>query len=267
MGWTAAARWRTIVSVQGRVGCRHVHLNGISTLRECNVYRYGNELIPYEKAWKWQQEFMKEHWKETRSDVSKDVVMLLQHKSVYTLGRGASMDNVKQKLKDDNIETTSSLIRVDRGGEVTYHGPGQLVVYPILNLRYHTKDLHWYLRQVEQVVIETLASFQVLGERIPGLTGVWVDGKKIAAVGTHASKWVTMHGFALNVQVDLRAFDEIVPCGIEDRQVMNLQQIRPDVSIEQVEEAALEAFKTVFSLKLCTNTMLDRCYDNGLDGC
>ena len=178
------------------------------------------------------------------------------------------MENIKfDPVKDEHVK----LVRVDRGGEVTYHGPGQVVVYPILDLSQHKKDLHWYLRQVEEVVIRTLAKFDILGERVDGLTGVWVeepqsssrkngpchnghdderDMRKICAVGTHASRWVTMHGFALNVKTDLRDFDRIIPCGIEDRAVTSIERIRPDATIKDVQNAAIEAISEVFHLDI-----------------
>ncbi|CAI5723930.1 unnamed protein product [Peronospora destructor] len=196
--------------------------------------------------------------------VDKDVVLVLEHPSVYTLGRGGNMDNIKFDPEKEQIK----LVRVDRGGEATYHGPGQVVVYPILDLTQHKKDLHWYLRQVEEVVVRTLAKFDIQGERVDGLTGVWVEEqsssgdngqcsgrheremRKICAVGTHASRWVTMHGFALNVKTDLRAFDRIIPCGIEDRAVTSIERIRPDATIKDVQDAAIEAISEVFHLDM-----------------
>eukprot|EP00644_Phytophthora_capsici_P000319 jgi/Phyca11/560110/estExt2_Genewise1.C_PHYCAscaffold_40573 len=191
--------------------------------------------------------------------VEKDVVLIMEHPSVYTLGRGGTMENIKFDPEKEHVK----LVRVDRGGEVTYHGPGQVVVYPILDLTQHKKDLHWYLRQVEEVVIRTLAKFDIKGERVDGLTGVWVEEKeehgkgnyeremrKICAVGTHASRWVTMHGFALNVKTDLRGFDRIIPCGIDDRAVTSIECIRPEVTMKDVQDAAIEAISEVFHLDM-----------------
>ncbi|KDO17770.1 hypothetical protein SPRG_16470, partial [Saprolegnia parasitica CBS 223.65] len=166
----------------------------------CLVHRLG--VVGYRQAWAWQQQLLKERFRAAEAPM--DVCLMLQHPPVYTLGRGASLANVKF---DPTKETAFELIKVDRGGEVTHHAPGQLVVYPIFNLTRDPfkKDLHWYLRQVEEVVIDTLSAFDIAGERVDGLTGVWVPDarhafpkSKIAAVGTHASKWITMHGFALN---------------------------------------------------------------------
>jgi len=119
------------------------------------------------------------------------------------------------------------VFRTERGGEVTYHGPGQLVAYPILNLVHHKKDLRWYLQSLEDVVINTCATFGVVAERREGLTGVWASGAKIAAIGIAASRWITLHGFALNVCTDLSAFEKIVPCGLTDG-VTSLAQLNPN---------------------------------------
>ncbi|KAI9906557.1 hypothetical protein PsorP6_004072 [Peronosclerospora sorghi] len=229
--------------------------------RQCIVYRLG--CVEYETAWDWQKQLIQQRVLAIRGgeSVKKDVVLVLEHPSVYTLGRGGTMNNIKFDPKKERVK----LVRVDRGGEVTYHGPGQVVVYPILDLSQHKKDLHWYLRQVEEVVIRTLSKFDIQGERVDGLTGVWVEEKpgsggdkrqserdmrKVCAVGTHASRWVTMHGFALNVKTDLRAFNRIIPCGIDDRAVTSIERIRPDVTIKDVQDATIEAISEVFHLDM-----------------
>jgi lipoyl(octanoyl) transferase len=232
--------------------------------RKCVAYRLGR--VEYETAWGWQKHLIEQRVLAMRAgqSVEKDVALVLEHPSVYTLGRGGTMDNVKFDPEREHVK----LVRVDRGGEVTYHGPGQVVVYPILDLTQHKKDLHWYLRQVEEVVIRTLAKFDIQGERVDGLTGVWVEEKpgsgdeehrkgsykremrEICAVGTHASRWVTMHGFALNVKTDLRGFDRIIPCGIDDRAVTSIERIRPDATIREVQDAAIEAIGEVFHLDM-----------------
>lgn len=231
-----------------------------SSRRKCVAYRLG--LVEYETAWMWQKELIQQRFVAQREGrpLDHDVVLMLQHPSVYTLGRGATMDNVKFDVNKDDCK----LLRVDRGGEVTYHGPGQLVVYPILDLNYYNKDLHWYLRQVEQVVIDTLAEVGIRGERLESLTGVWVDDqssadgsihserdmKKIAAVGTHASKWITMHGFAINVTTDLKAFDRIIPCGIDDRAVTSIECFLPGITLSQVEAATLTSMTSIFNVDM-----------------
>jgi lipoyl(octanoyl) transferase len=142
-----------------------------------------------------------------------DLLLLVEHDPVVTLGRGTkpgSLPLSPTALAQRGVP----VVEVERGGDVTYHGPGQLVGYPVLHLGEHREDLHWYLRQLEAVIITALAELGVPAERNPGLTGVWTRGRKIASIGIHVKQWVTFHGFALNVSTDLRAFDLIVPCGI-----------------------------------------------------
>lgn len=142
-----------------------------------------------------------------------DLLLLVEHPPVVTLGRGTKAGNLlaaPELLAARGVE----LFEVDRGGDVTFHGPGQLVGYPIVDLKGHRQDLHWYLRQVEEALIRALAPFGIVGERSPGFTGVWTAGRKLASIGVHARDWVTWHGFALNVTTDLSYFDLMVPCGI-----------------------------------------------------
>jgi lipoyl(octanoyl) transferase len=145
--------------------------------------------------------------------IAEDVLLLVEHPPVVTLGRSSKEQNLLASpalLAARGVE----LFDVERGGDVTFHGPGQLVGYPIIDLKRHRQDLHWYLRQVEEALIRALAPFGIVGERSAGNTGVWTQGRKIASIGVHARDWVTWHGFALNVTTDLSYFDLIVPCGI-----------------------------------------------------
>eukprot|EP00752_Nemacystus_decipiens_P006499 g5852.t1 len=151
-----------------------------------------------------------------------DVLLLLEHPSVYTLGRGSSLDHLRFDPTNPSSSGGREVRRTERGGEVTWHGPGQIVGYPVLDLNYYKKDLHWYLRQLEAVVIQVLEAYGLEGERETEHTGVWVDGAKVAAIGLNASRWITSHGFAINVNPDLRAFEAIVPCGIQGRPVTRL---------------------------------------------
>ncbi len=199
--------------------------------------------MPYLEAWKWQQSLVSDRKLNPQLD---DVLILLEHPPVYTLGQGATTEF----LKFDPAQTEYELHRIERGGEVTYHCPGQLVGYPILNLQHYRKDLHWYLRQLEDVIIRVLAVYRLEGTRISGLTGVWVEGRKVAAIGIKVSRWITMHGFALNVCPNLEGFDRIVPCGIPDKPVGSLVQFVPDITIEQVRQDVAIAFAEVFSVKL-----------------
>jgi lipoyl(octanoyl) transferase len=147
--------------------------------------------------------------------VAQDVLVLVEHPPVITLGRSTKAGNLLasgEQLAARGVE----LFDVERGGDVTFHGPGQLVGYPIVDLSEHKPDLHWFLRQVEEVLIRGVAPFGVVAERDPGKTGVWTRGRKLASIGVHARQWVTWHGFALNVTTDLSYFDLMVPCGIAD---------------------------------------------------
>jgi lipoyl(octanoyl) transferase len=175
-----------------------------------------------------------------------DVLLLLEHPPVYTLGTGSDIKFIKFNLD----KTDKEVYRIERGGEVTYHCPGQLVGYPILNLRYYQQDLHWYLRQLEEVILQTIAIYGLSGERIAGLTGVWVEGYKIAAIGIKVSRWITYHGFALNVCPDLSGFAEIIPCGIANKPVGSLQQFLPNISLMQVQRDLSRVFASVFGVEL-----------------
>ncbi|WP_413162960.1 lipoyl(octanoyl) transferase LipB [Capilliphycus salinus ALCB114379] len=211
-----------------------------SVRRQCKIYNLG--LVPYPVAWEWQRSLVKQHQQHPESD---DVLLLLEHPPVYTLGQGADPKFIKFNPNSHNVPVH----RVERGGEVTYHCPGQLVGYPIVNLRRHQQDLHWYLRQLEEVIIRVLAAYGIEGSRIAGLTGVWVAEKKVAAIGIKVSRWITMHGFAINVCPDLRGFQQIVPCGISDRPVGSLIEFVPTVNLELVRSQVKIAFAEVFDLE------------------
>ncbi len=148
-------------------------------------------------------------------EIPEDVLLLMEHPPVVTLGRSSKNANLTASPELLHLRGVD-LFEVERGGDVTFHGPGQLVGYPIIDLKRHKQDLHWYLRTVEQALIDTLSALGIPGERNTGYTGVWTGGKKIASIGVHARDWVTWHGFALNVTTDLSFFDLIVPCGIPD---------------------------------------------------
>jgi lipoate-protein ligase B len=147
--------------------------------------------------------------------LTEDLLLLVEHEPVITLGRGtrnSSLPLEPAELRRRGLD----VFEVERGGDVTYHGPGQLVGYPIIDLQDHRPDLHWYLRTLEAVLIDTLAELDIAAERRTGLTGVWTRGRKIASIGIHVKQWVTLHGFALNVVNDLQNFGLIVPCGIDN---------------------------------------------------
>jgi lipoyl(octanoyl) transferase len=148
-------------------------------------------------------------------EIHEDILLLVEHEPVVTLGRGTRPGSLPVAAAE--IERRGlGVFEVERGGDVTYHGPGQLVGYPIIDLRQHREDLHWYLRRLETGLIDALAHLGIEAETNPGLTGVWTRGRKLASIGIHVKQWVTFHGFALNVNTDLSYFDLIVPCGIRD---------------------------------------------------
>jgi lipoyl(octanoyl) transferase len=213
----------------------------MSMSRHCWLYCPG--VVPYAEAWEWQRSLVQER---RQSFDLEDVLILLEHFPVYTLGQGSQLEF----LKFDPATSKVPVHRIERGGEVTYHCPGQLVGYPILNLRFYQQDLHWYLRQLEEVIIRVIGHYGLRGERIPGLTGVWVDNHKIAAIGIKVSRWITMHGFSLNVCPDMRGFRQIVPCGIGDRPVGSLAQFCPGLAIADVLPLVQQEFASVFNVVL-----------------
>ena len=183
-------------------------------------------------------------------EIAEDVLLLVEHPPVITLGRSS---------KDAHLLANPELLRargvdvfeVERGGDVTFHGPGQLVGYPIIDLKRHKQDLHWYLRQVEEVLIRALRGFGITGERVQKYTGVWTNGRKIASIGVHARDWVTWHGFALNVSTELSYFDLIVPCGIPDVRMTSIQrEIARDVRLDEVASVIAQSAAGVFNLEL-----------------
>ncbi len=181
-------------------------------------------------------------------DIAEDLLLLVEHPPVVTLGRSAKDAHLlasPQLLAARGVE----VFEVERGGDVTFHGPGQLVGYPIIDLKRHRRDLHWYLRQVEEALIRALARYGIEGERNVGFTGVWTRGRKIASIGVHARDWVTWHGFALNVSTDLAFFDLIVPCGISGVTMTSIErETSHPVPMPSVEEAVAAAFGDVFGL-------------------
>lgn len=215
--------------------------------RFCWLYNEG--LVEYATAWQWQRSLVDARREAPSSPDLEDVLILLEHPPVYTLGQGASLEFLKFSLENSD-RRDKQVYRIERGGEVTYHCPGQLVGYPILNLRYYKLDLHWYLRQLEEVLIRVLAIYGLAGERIPGFTGVWVSGRKVAAIGIKVSRWITMHGFAVNVCPDLAGFRQIVPCGISDKPVGSLAEFIPDIEIDRVRQQVANAFAEVFEVEL-----------------
>ena len=200
--------------------------------------------MPFQQAWDLQRRWQERLLLDSATGADAEAVWLLQHPSCFTLGRGASEDH----LLFDPEHPPAPLHRIDRGGEVTHHAPGQLVAYPVLDLRRRRTDLHWYLRQLEQVVIDVLQALGLQGERIEGLTGVWLDQRKVAAIGVGCRRWITQHGLALNVTCDLEGFRSVVPCGLKGRSVGRLRDWIPDLEIEIVQSLLRDALAARFDL-------------------
>lgn len=175
-----------------------------------------------------------------------DLLLFTEHEHVYTIGKGGDANHLlasDEELKEGGVD----VFRIDRGGDITYHGPGQVVGYPIIDLNRYFSDIHRYLRRLEEAIILALAEFDIEAGREEGMTGVWVGGEKIAAIGVKVSKWVTMHGFALNVNTDLSKFDRIIPCGIFHKGVTSMQRIiGREIPLEDVHQKLTEAFSAVF---------------------
>lgn len=175
-----------------------------------------------------------------------DLLLYTEHEHVYTIGKGGDDNHLlasEEELKTGGVE----VYHIDRGGGITYHGPGQVVGYPILALDQYFADIHRYLRSLEEVIILALEEFGIEAGREEGMTGVWVKGEKIAAIGVKVSRWVTMHGFALNVNTDLSKFDRIIPCGIFHKGVTSMQRLLgEEIPLERVQTKLTEAFASVF---------------------
>jgi lipoyl(octanoyl) transferase len=183
-----------------------------------------------------------------------DTLLLLEHPHVFTLGRNARREHLlasPQRL----AESSAQVFETDRGGDITYHGPGQLVGYPILDLTQHRRDIAWYMRSLEEVFIGVAADYAVQADRVAGAPGVWVGDDKLVAMGVHVSRWVTSHGFAFNVSTDLSYFDWIVPCGLRDKGVTSLEKLLDRrVEMDEVIERVVNHFGKIFGLQMETGT-------------
>ena len=199
--------------------------------------------MPYAQALEWQRALVEDR----RANRVGDLLLLVEHPPVVTLG-------VRQAISRSHILATDAMLasrgveihETGRGGDVTYHGPGQIVGYPIIDLKPDRLDVHRYVRDLEEVIIRAVSDFGVQGERVRGLSGVWVGHDKLAAIGVRISRWITSHGFALNVTTDLDAFTWIVPCGIEGRGVTSLHRLVAPADQAQVEARLIARFAEVF---------------------
>jgi lipoyl(octanoyl) transferase len=210
-------------------------------VRPLHIRRLG--VVPYGDALALQRELVEER---RRGEVS-DVLLLVEHPAVLTLGVRGDGGRSHILATDEALEARGiDVFEAGRGGDVTYHGPGQLVGYPILDLNPDRRDVHRYVRDLEEVLIRAAADFGVTAGRVPGLTGVWVGQEKLAAIGVRISRWITSHGFALNVTTELSDFNLIVPCGIADRGVTSLARLGCAASRAQVEDRVVARFCEVF---------------------
>ena len=212
-----------------------------STSRILDISDLG--LVDYQAAWDLQTELHRQVVNNERGDI----LLLLEHPNTYTLGKIADENNLiggKEFLEKHKI----SVFNIDRGGDITYHGPGQIVGYPIIKLENWEKDTHKYLRALEQVIINVCAQFGIRAGRNEAYTGVWIEDRKIAAIGIKVSRWVTMHGFAFNINTDLELFNGIIPCGISDKRVTSLQkELGEKLIIDELKDRIADEFKNVFS--------------------
>ncbi len=199
------------------------------------------EAVPFAKALRWQRE-----WQHNMLDDSSvlQAVWLLQHPKCYTLGKGSSESN----LLFDPLNPPAPLYRIGRGGEVTHHLPGQLVAYPVLDLRNYQADLHWYLRELEEVLLDVLLELGLIGERIAGLTGIWIQRRKVGAIGVGCRRWITQHGLALNIDCDLDGFNSVIPCGLHGHQVGALNHWIPGLKVSEVQPLIRMALSKHFRL-------------------
>ena len=195
-------------------------------------------LKPYKQVWNLQKKLQNK----LIDGVKRDCLILVEHEPVYTLGKNADPNHLLQS-RDKSI----NVYNIERGGDTTFHGPGQLVVYPILNLAHYKKSISWYMRSLELLIINVLEKFEIKGNRVKGYTGVWVGDKKIAAQGVRLSRWVTMHGFSINVNTDLSFYDGIIPCGIFDHGVTSIEkELNTVQEIDKVKLLVVDSFKEIF---------------------
>jgi lipoyl(octanoyl) transferase len=219
--------------------------------------------MEYANARNYQEKLLNENVRiksEVRSQKSEEktinYLLFVEHPPVYTLGKSGHEENVlmdEQTMKNNGIE----FFKTNRGGDITFHGPGQIVVYPILDLEYFGTDIGKYLRNLEEVIIRTLDEYRIVGVRSAGETGVWIEpeikykARKICAIGVRCSRWITMHGLALNVNTDLSYFNNIVPCGIPDKQVTSMEkELQRKISLEEVKEKIRKNFEEVFNCEI-----------------
>lgn len=207
----------------------------------------------YKEVWDYQENLLQQSVQlKQRGDIPVNYLLFTEHYPVYTLGKNGKAEHVLIS-EEERIRKSVEYFHINRGGDITFHGPGQLVGYPIFDLDQFKTDLGWYLRSLEEVIILTMAEYGLHGERSTGETGVWLDAnikgaeRKICAMGIRCSRWITMHGFAFNVNTDLSFFDYIVPCGIRDKKVTSLEkELGHPVSLDEVKQKVKVNFEKIF---------------------
>ncbi|MBO6622330.1 MAG: lipoyl(octanoyl) transferase LipB [Balneola sp.] len=228
----------------------------MSSKKTIQLYDLG--LKPYQPVWDLQHKIQQRIIDEKKLDRvgefegerKNDVLLFVEHPHVYTLGKSGDEENLLRSLLELQ-ELEAEYVKTNRGGDITYHGPGQIVGYPILDLDRYFTDIHKYLRFLEEVIIKVCADYGFEAQRIDGLTGVWIGEQKICAMGIRCSRWVTMHGFALNVNTNLQYFNNIVPCGIEDKEVTSLQKLLGrEIDPEEVKKRIVTHFENVFDVSI-----------------
>jgi lipoyl(octanoyl) transferase len=226
-----------------------------------NILLRDLNIIDYKEAWDYQTQLLQEivetktkNRKSTLQETTKNHFLFVEHPHVYTLGKSGDLSNLLLTEKQLQ-QKKASFYKINRGGDITYHGPGQIVGYPILDLENFFTDIHKYLRFLEEAIILTIAEYGLKGSRSSGETGVWLDvgtpfARKICALGIRSSRWVTMHGFALNVNVNLGYFDHIIPCGIKGKSVTSMEaELNRKIDLEEVKQKILTHFKTLFEVE------------------
>ena len=218
---------------------------------------YDLERVAYRSVWDLQKQLQEaliqqkrnpEHTQYTDDDLA-DMLLFVEHPHVYTMGKSGNATHLLRSVTELR-DLEAEFVQVDRGGDITYHGPWQIVGYPVLDLDRHFTDIHKYLRYLEEVLIKALAHYGLKAGRAEVQTGVWLEDRKIAAMGIRSSRWVTMHGFALNVATNLDYFSHIVPCGIQDKQVTSMQvELGTEVSIDSVKKQIVQLFEEEFQVR------------------
>jgi lipoate-protein ligase B len=214
------------------------YIKKINLSNDINFFYLGKK--SYVDAWKLQKQL---HESVKNNDIP-SLVLYLEHDHVYTLGKNANSNFILSNYPKD-----VQVIQTDRGGQVTYHGPGQLIGYPIINLNNYKKSISWYMRALEQIIILTLQQYDILSSRKDGMTGVWVQDDKICAMGVRLSRWVSMHGFALNIEPDMKYYDGMIPCGIQEFGITSLYELlEEDIDVYEVMDTITQNFFKIFKV-------------------